>query len=570
MTSLIGQSLGRYHILEQLGEGGMATVYKAYDTHLERHVAIKVILTQKQHTERFLKRFKREARALAQLTHPNIVGIIDYGEYEGMPYLVMEYLPSGTLKQRLGKPIPYQEAAKMLAPIARALAYAHEQKIIHRDVKPANILITHSGEPMLSDFGIAKILEAEETVELTGTGVGVGTPEYMSPEQAQGKSVDARSDIYSLGVVFFEMVTGRKPYQADTPMAVVWKLASEPLPRPRQFVGDLPEAVEGVLLKALAKNPEDRYADMSAFAVVLEGLSSSHLKAGKAPRVQKTSVPKAPSRPGEKQGSRKWLPMVITIVLLVVVIAAGAGLFRMGQKGSGPLAFSQTMTPTNTRTPAITSTITPTPAIYENIPNPVGELLFSNTTIDFWDDFDANLSSLKWNKGDSRYSVENGLLYLRGYGNWAGISRNSSLIEGQGILILFKYDTPSAVFEIYLQESKALEYGWGHPEFKRWGIYGRGNEFSQDIWQGPNLVLVDWQQSDGFVPTYNHWYFVLLQVGGSREFQIRIWDAQDPMSYMATSRNMDAEWQDKYWSVGINVNASVLVIDYYQELTIVP
>ena len=145
MSNLIGQSLGRYHILEQLGEGGMATVYKAFDTRLERNVAVKVILPQKQQTEKFLKRFEREARALAQLTHPNIVGIIDYGEHEGMPYLVMEYLPSGTLKHRLGKPIPYQEAARMLAPIARALAYAHEQKIIHRDVKPANILITHSG-----------------------------------------------------------------------------------------------------------------------------------------------------------------------------------------------------------------------------------------------------------------------------------------------------------------------------------------------------------------------------------------------------------------------------------------
>ena len=275
MANIIGQSLERYHILEQLGEGGMATVYKAFDTRLERNVAIKVILPGKQHSEKFLKRFEREAKALAGLSHPNIVGVIDYGEQDGMPYLVMEYIPGGTLKHKLtGNPMPWQEAAKLLIPIARALAYAHENKIIHRDVKPSNILITQSGEPMLSDFGIAKMLEVEETLDLTGTGVGVGTPEYMSPEQAQGKQVDARSDIYSLGVVFYEMVTGCKPYQADTPMAVVWKLASEPLPRPKQFAKDLPDIIEGILLKALSKAPGDRYQSMDEMASILERVTA--------------------------------------------------------------------------------------------------------------------------------------------------------------------------------------------------------------------------------------------------------------------------------------------------------
>jgi serine/threonine protein kinase len=275
MTNLIGKSLGRYHILEQLGEGGMAVVYKAYDTRLERNVAIKVILPQKQHTEKFIKRFEREAKALARLSHPNIVKVIDYGEHEGIPFLVMEYIPGGTLKQKLsGKPMPWRDAVKILIPIARALGYAHQQKIVHRDLKPSNILITDSGEPMLSDFGIAKILETEETLDLTGTGVGVGTPEYMSPEQAQGKPVDARSDIYSLGVVLYEMVTGRRPYQADTPMAVVWKLASEPLPQPKSFVSDVPESAELVLLKALSKSPDNRYQDMADLTKALESALS--------------------------------------------------------------------------------------------------------------------------------------------------------------------------------------------------------------------------------------------------------------------------------------------------------
>jgi len=143
----------------------------------------------------------------------------------------MDYLPGGTLKQRLGKPIPWQEAARLLIPVAEALEYAHEHGIVHRDVKPSNILLTEKGQPMLTDFGIAKILESEETAELTGTGMGVGTPEYMAPEQTSSKSVDQRADIYSLGIVLYEMVTGRKPFIADTPLAVLFKQASEPLPR---------------------------------------------------------------------------------------------------------------------------------------------------------------------------------------------------------------------------------------------------------------------------------------------------------------------------------------------------
>ncbi len=272
MSNLIGQSLGRYHILEQLGEGGMATVYKAFDTRLETDVAVKVIRTENLTLgtmERALKRFEREAKALARLTHPNIVKVTDYGEHEGKPYLVMEYLPGGTLKQKLGKPLAWQEAARLLIPIAEALDFAHSQNMIHRDVKPSNILLTERGQPMLTDFGIAKILDLEETADLTGTGMGIGTPEYMAPEQWTGKT-STLSDQYALGVVLYEMLTGRKPYSADTPAAILLKQATEPLQRPSLFSRELPEKVERLLLKALAKNPEDRYASTGEFASALE------------------------------------------------------------------------------------------------------------------------------------------------------------------------------------------------------------------------------------------------------------------------------------------------------------
>ena len=281
MTNLIGQSLGRYHILEQLGEGGMAVVFKAFDMRLEAEVAVKVIRTERlvpEIAKKTLKRFEREAKSLAQLTHPNIVKVIDYGSHEGNPYLVMEYLPGGTLKSQMGgHPIPYAESARTLLPIARALEYAHSQGMIHRDIKPSNILITQSGEPMLSDFGIAKLLDPDAASDLTGTGTGIGTPEYMAPEQVTGTDVDQRADVYSLGIVLYEMVTGRKPYTADTPMAVLFKHASEPLPRPKSYVPNLPDQVERVLIKALAKRPEDRYAEMEDFVGALEKLSRDNV-----------------------------------------------------------------------------------------------------------------------------------------------------------------------------------------------------------------------------------------------------------------------------------------------------
>ena len=213
MQDLIGKSLGRYHILERLGEGGMATVFKAFDTRLERHVAVKIIRADVGLGEEMLKRFEREAKALAQLTHPNIVHINDYGEQGGTPYVVMDFLPGGTLKHKLGQPMPFAEAARLLAPIARALEYAHQQKIIHRDVKPANILLTQSGAPMLTDFGIAKILEGRQATELTATGAGIGTPEYMAPEQLdtdRAHEIGARTDLYAFGILVYRMLTGTR------------------------------------------------------------------------------------------------------------------------------------------------------------------------------------------------------------------------------------------------------------------------------------------------------------------------------------------------------------------------
>src|SRR5688572_3243226 len=236
MTDLAGQYLGRYYLVEQLGEGGMAVVYKAQDTLLERDVAIKIIRRGAFPADalaEILKRFEREAKSLAKLSHPNIVKVHDYGKHEGSPYLVMEYLPGGTLKKILGTPVPWQTALRLLIPVARGVEYAHQRGIVHRDIKPANVLITESGDPMLLDFGIAKLFEGDQTTSLTGTGMVIGTPEYMAPEQWNGQP-NPQSDLYSLGIVLYEMVAGRKPYIADTPASILIKQATEPLPPPKQ------------------------------------------------------------------------------------------------------------------------------------------------------------------------------------------------------------------------------------------------------------------------------------------------------------------------------------------------
>ncbi|MFZ5903237.1 MAG: serine/threonine protein kinase [Chloroflexota bacterium] len=370
MTDLTGQSLGRYQILERLGEGGMAVVYKAYDTRLESEVAVKIIRTENLAPSiltRALKRFEREAKSLAKLTHANIVRVLDYGEHEGKPFLVMPYLPGGTLKQRLqGRQMPYQEAVRILIPICRALEYAHEQGMIHRDVKPSNILITQSGDPMLTDFGIAKIIDEEATMDLTGTSSTIGTPEYMAPEQITSKNVDHRADIYALGIVFYEMVTGRRPFRADTPMAVLFKHASEPLPRPKQFAPSLPDEIEKILFKALTKKPEDRYQSMSEMVHTLENIFSRQDKAlakGYGARPTRENVKSLSPQSGGVSGR---VPLWLTgIPIGIVITIIGLLLFRAWP--SAPLDV--------TRTPAPSATTLPRPTASSTRPAPRATLI---------------------------------------------------------------------------------------------------------------------------------------------------------------------------------------------------
>ena len=258
LNSLVGKSLGQFRILEHIGAGGMASVFKAYQPTLDRYVAIKVLPAYHARDPIFVKRFTQEARSVAKLAHPNIVQIHDFGEQDNITFIVMEYVESGTLKDRLKeRQLTVPEAADFVIQAAEGLGAAHSHGIIHRDVKPANMLLRKDGHLLLSDFGIAKILEG--TVNLTRVGTGIGTPQYMSPEQGTGQPVDRRSDIYSLGIVLYHALTGRVPFTADSPLSITVKHLNDPIPVENLRAKGVPQPIEQVVLKMTAKAPADRY-----------------------------------------------------------------------------------------------------------------------------------------------------------------------------------------------------------------------------------------------------------------------------------------------------------------------
>jgi serine/threonine-protein kinase len=270
MKDLSNTYLGQYYLTEVIGRGSTSVVYKAYQSSLARYVAVKVLLhhLDKQYAARFI----REAHAVAQLQHPNILPIYDYGEEKGLRYLVMQYVESGTtLDDRLtGQPIAPIAALRLMLPLLAALEYAHSHGVVHRDIKPANIMLPQPDWPMLADFGIAKLID--ESDQLTPPGQSVGTAIYMAPERANSTIVDARTDLYSVGVVLFEMLTGRVPYEGISPVEVLRKHVREPLPRPRDLNPLLPAPAEPVLQRALAKRLEDRYQSAGAMAKDLQRL----------------------------------------------------------------------------------------------------------------------------------------------------------------------------------------------------------------------------------------------------------------------------------------------------------
>jgi serine/threonine protein kinase len=388
-----GQMLGPYRIINQIGEGGMATVYKAYQPSMDRNVAIKVLPSQLAESSEFTQRFQQEARIIARLEHPHILPVFDYGENDGVTYFVMRYLDAGTLREKMesGRPLPLTEIDHLFTQLADALSYAHSHGIIHRDLKPSNALIDSQGNLFLTDFGIAKLLESASP-RLTQTDAIMGTPAYISPEQAMAVQVDQRSDIYSLGIILYEMVTGRVPYVAETPLAVILKHVSDPLPLPSTVKTDIPEAIEKVVLKALAKNPNDRFATVAEFASAweraLEDTTSTHRSLEPSPvyasqtktpfaQTQGKSVP--PPKASPKTGGLTPWAIGCLIGACALFAIAGGAFFIFNMNGSASTTPTQTPPPTNTTVPIQpTNTQPPTKEVI-----PTGETLLED---DFSDD----------------------------------------------------------------------------------------------------------------------------------------------------------------------------------------
>lgn len=285
-SSLIGKTLGNCEIRDFIGKGGMATVYLGYQKNVDRQVAVKILPPHPGVDEQFKERFQLEARTIARLQHPHILPLYDYGTQDDLVYLVMAYISGGTFENRITKgEVTLEEIERVLKEIGGALDYAHRQGVVHRDIKPANILLDTEGHALLTDFGIAKL--GEENLGLTGTNV-VGTPAYMSPEQAQGLEITGKADIYSLGVVVFQALTGKLPFNAPSVLQLMLSVVQDPIPDLDDFVSDAPVGLSSVLSRALAKDPDARYETALEFA---EAFSSVIRASKKDTLVQRVLTP---------------------------------------------------------------------------------------------------------------------------------------------------------------------------------------------------------------------------------------------------------------------------------------
>lgn len=340
VSDLIGETLGSYKIVGKLGQGGMATVFKAHELSLNRMVALKVLSPQLSEDADFIKRFQREAQAAAQLNHPHIVQIYAIGEEKGLHFFSMEYIKGRTLAEIIKEEQPFllTKTIQVIRQVAGALEEAHKEGMVHRDIKPSNIMIDPAGRAKVTDFGIAHL--ARSQTKLTREGSVIGTPEYLSPEQCAGKPVDGRSDIYSLGVTFYEILTGKTPYEADTPVSMMLKIVKGDFPPLREVAPDVPFAIQEMVEKMMATDQEERYQNMAQVLAALE----AYEKGWTAPV---NMIFEAPGKPSiVSRPSRRRALSALAVAAVIVLLLGGAfaaKILYFGEKS--PVDFDQIETP---------------------------------------------------------------------------------------------------------------------------------------------------------------------------------------------------------------------------------
>ena len=320
---MVGETIAeRYEVEELVGHGGMSSVYKAHDSLLERNVALKILHEQYNADEDFVERFKREARAVAQLQHPNIVTVIDRGEEDDRQFIVFEYIDGENLKERVVRKgrLDVREALEIAVEVARGLAFAHSQGLVHRDVKPQNVLLNGDGRAKVTDFGIARSLDVDG---MTQTGTVLGTSNYIAPEQASGQRVDTQSDVYALGVVLYEMLAGEVPFPGESFVVVAMKHVHEPPPNLLDVRREVPIRVAAAVDRALEKDPEQRFGSMDAFASELEACLAE--LDGPEDDSDRTMVIPARQRHAKRKQVSRW-PIFIGLLALLAVAAIVVGL----------------------------------------------------------------------------------------------------------------------------------------------------------------------------------------------------------------------------------------------------
>lgn len=575
MEDLTGKQFGHYQIVAPLGEGGMAAVYKAYQPSMERYVAVKVLPRHMSASEEFVQRFRREAKLLAQLQHPHILPVFDYGEAEGYPYIVMPFIQSGTLAELIqNKSLPLSEVRRIMIQVGKALSYAHTRGMIHRDIKPSNVLIDEAGNCLLTDFGLARMVEA--STKITASDTIMGTPAYMSPEQGAGSNVDQRSDLYSLGIILYEMVTGRVPYTAETPVAVVFKHIQDPLPSARKLNPDLPESVELVLLKALAKSPDDRYQTADELVRAIQKAIPE------TDAVEKTIAPESTpsiSRPSiNDHGPRQPLPTSKTtdfaksktnrlpvwgiaafgvVAVIGILTLAGIAFFgaKLFQTPAATTVATEVVAPTDSLAPVATSTEQPTsiPATEAPVPDAMLSQFFTDYQVVSNNTFD-DPSGNGWNVQSGK--IENGIMEIIGNDNNDGAWFAQEIQESNAILLDFNF-VEQSTFLVY------INYGsYGTAQFRRFGMFVENGSPITDIYEGDQYI---WKGFTGDLAVKaGKPYRIMLAILPQGELLEVVWDPENPGNTLEYRNQYDNTWSGLPWTLVIQASKGTVQFDNFQ------